>query len=201
MIGKFLAVLSVSLLMSFNSIAADSDGKFAVKGAGRKTCEQFVETAKLKNSDLYLYGGWIEGFVSAYNQHQPNTYDVTPWQTTELMLFLLQEHCKKHPETRFLTAVNGIFKALHPIALTKESPVSKVSVEDTHAYFYVDVIKQVQQRLTALDFYTGEIDGNYNNELVKALAKYQQKFGLSVTGYPDQQSLTHMFIKLRSPAK
>ena len=62
--------LVLSALFIFSSLiyAADVDGKFAVKGAGRKSCESFLQAKASGSNDYLLYAGWVEGFISSYNQ-------------------------------------------------------------------------------------------------------------------------------------
>jgi len=64
---------SVFILSHFATYAADADGKFAVKGAGKRSCNDFVQAADEKSSDFLLYGGWLEGYLSHFNSNQENT--------------------------------------------------------------------------------------------------------------------------------
>lgn len=187
------------MYLSANVFAADNDGKFAAKGAGRKGCEDFIQSTKQKDSDFLLYAGWIEGYLSAYNQFQTNNYDIAPWQTTELFMILLQRHCKNNTNVKFFDATNALIKAFFPIRLNAEDTIVKVQVGDASAYYYQEILLRAKTRLKKMGFYQGDVAGDkFTDQDVKAFSDYQQKLNLKVTGFPDQNTLTTLFLKAKS---
>ncbi|MEE1672597.1 peptidoglycan-binding domain-containing protein [Agarivorans aestuarii] len=191
-----VVVWSIAVFISGGAIAADDSGKFAAKGAARKSCSDFTQSAQQKNSDYLLYGGWLEGYVTSYNQFQPSNYDVVPWQTTELLLALLQRHCKANPDIKYLDAVNSLIKTVFPIRLEKESPLVKVSVADKNSYYYVEILQRAKQRLKFLGYYNTAVDGSVFTPLdVEVFVKYQKDLGIPQTGIPDQFTLSNLFLK------
>ena len=182
-------------LATIGAQAADQDGKFAAKGAARKTCSEFDQAAKEQGNDYLLYGGWVEGYVSAYNQFQQGNYDITPWQTTELMLRLLQRHCQMNPNVKFLDALNSFILTVFPIRLEQESQMVKVVANDSTTYYYLEIIKRAKARLKSLGYYEGEInEAEFNADDVKVFSEYQKKQGIQVTGIPDQRTLLRLFL-------
>ncbi|WP_158965906.1 peptidoglycan-binding domain-containing protein [Paraglaciecola sp. L3A3] len=175
--------------------AADKEGKFAVKGAGKRDCSSFVQAADDKSTDYYLYGGWLEGYISSYNAFQTQNYDSTPWQTTELLLTLLKRHCVSHPKVKFLSAVNGLLKTLYPIRLERENKLIKISVNGADTYFYEDILLRAKERLHNLGYITDEVTADFDEGDIHAFEKYQNDIGLSVTGVPDQNTLLSLFLK------
>lgn len=198
-IGMRTFIAAVSILMTclcVPSHAADGEGKFAAKGAARKSCSQFLESAQDKSSDYLLYGGWVEGYISGYNQFQPENYDITPWQTTELLMILLRQHCSANPQVRFLDATNSLIKAFFPIRLEQESPIIAIKVGEGTTYHFHEILLRAEQRLKFLGYFEGEPDGKtFTEEDTRAFAAYQQKHGLKVTGVPDQHTLASLFLK------
>lgn len=194
---SLFVILLISL--SFSSIAADKDGKYAVKGAGKRLCSDFVTAYQQKSTDYYMYGGWIEGFVSSFNQNQANTYDALPWQTTELVLGLLARHCQANPQQHFLNATSGLLKSFFPLRITQSSKIVKVTLKDAESYYYEDVIRLVEERLKEIGHYKGEVTGAYGPELIKAMLEYQEANDLKLTGIPDQSTLLRMFIRSKKP--
>lgn len=182
-------------IFSFQALSADTEGKFAVKGAGKHTCEDFSKATNVKSTDYYLFGGWVEGFISSYNQFQPGNFDITPWQTTELILTLLKSHCSKNPETRFLTATNSLIKTLFPIRLAENSNLMSVQVGKSKSYYYQEIITRVKDRLKAMGYLSGNINSTFKQEDAVALEKYQKKIGLKPTGILDQKTLASLFLK------
>lgn len=193
---KLVALCCITL--SLHTFAADKDGKFAVKGAGKQTCENFTKAHKNKTTDYYLYGGWVEGFISSYNQFQPNNFDITPWQTTELLLALLQQHCASNPEVKFLSATNALIKTLFPIRLSENSNFVKIQVGKSQSYYYQEIVFRAKERLKALGFISSDPHSPYSQEDAVAVEKFQKKIGITVTGILDQQTLASLFLKANS---
>lgn len=183
------------LYISFNSYASDTNGKFAVKGAGKQSCSSFIQAAQIKSTDYYLYGGWVEGFISSYNQFQPNSFDITPWQTTELILALLESHCKDNPNTKFLTATNSLIKTLFPIRLKNESNYVKIQVGKSQMYFYQEIVKRAKKRLERLGYLKDTAYTSFSKKDAIAFENYQKAIGLNITGVPDQKTLLSLFLK------
>jgi len=110
-------------LMSLEARAADSGGQFAVKGIGGNTCEGFI-TAKSESSDAYwMFLGWLDGYMTGINQYSPETYDITPWQSQNLLAALFKKFCAKNPGANFFAVANKMVVELrddrlrHPLAL------------------------------------------------------------------------------------
>lgn len=192
--NKYFYML-VAVLLSQSLYAADDEGKFAVKGAGKRDCSNFVQTIEQKSTDYYLYGGWLEGYLSSYNSLQPKNYDATPWQTTELLLTLLKRHCDNNPDVKFLSAVNSLLKTFYPIRLERENTLIKISVNGADTYFYQDILLRAKERLKKLGYLTGEVLADYDEGDIQAFEKYQKDIGISITGVPDQNTLLSLFLK------
>ena len=72
---------TLAALLSPFCLAADADGRFAVKSAGGTKCSQFVEFVDARNpAQIALYVGWVAGYISASNQLEPDTFDLASWQ-------------------------------------------------------------------------------------------------------------------------
>jgi len=194
---KTLVKIILLLSISYSSVTftADSKGKFAVKGAGSHTCNAFIQAVNTKSTDYYLYGGWLEGFISSYNQFQPNNFDITPWQTTELMLVLLKRHCKSNPEIRFLSAVNSLIKTLFPIRLNTENNLVKIQIAGSESYYYQEIIMRAKKRLKVLGYLKGELKPTFDQTDAIAFETYQKALGINPSGIPDQQTLVSLFLK------
>lgn len=193
---KFTCITIMFFLsLSFNVIAADSEGKFAVKGAGKRTCAAFTKASVEKSTDYYLFGGWVEGFISSYNQFQPQNFDITPWQTTELLLTLLKSHCASNPESRFLSATNSLIKTLFPIRLNEKSNLISIQVGKSKSYFYQEIMLRAKGRLKAMGYLSGNINSAFTTSDAIVLEKYQKDIGLPSTGTLDQKTLASLFLK------
>lgn len=178
------------------AVAADDNGKFAIKGGGLQTCAKFTEAFSTRSSNLALYGGWIEGFVTAQNQNATNTYDIVPWQTTSTLLDLTRAACKQtKPQTRFIDAFAGVFQLLFRTRLTAESEVVGISNGEASTVAYLEVLKRVQDALRAEGYDIPNTTGDFDATTVRQLMDYQTKNGLVATGLPDQPTLFKLLLQ------
>ncbi|MDO6568654.1 peptidoglycan-binding domain-containing protein [Alteromonas sp. 1_MG-2023] len=190
---KFVLSLSV-ILLSFSAQAADSEGAFNTKGAAKRSCEAFTSTYAEQGSETYLYGGWLEGYITAFNALQQKTFDVTPWQTTELMLLMLNKHCTDNPEQKFLDATNVMLKAFLPTRLAARSDIIEMTINDSTIYIYQSVLDMTTEALKASGYNVDIAESEFNASYVKAITQYQQAKGIAVTGFPDQQTLVNLLL-------
>lgn len=178
--------------------AADAQGRFAIEGAGIATCGQFLAAAREGSRDVGLYAGWIEGYVTGLNQFTSDTFDLTPWQTAQSMLGLLESVCKDMtPETRVIDAFTRLLRILAPHRLREESPLDGVQAGGRGAVVYRAVVVALQGRLAALGLFGGAQDGLFGADTAAALAAFQRREGLEPTGLPDQPTLFALLLKQR----
>lgn len=189
-----ISTLIVILLIIFfpTAHAADSKGAFAVKGAGISTCSRFLEAAKKQDNVYYVYGGWIEGYLTASNQHLDKTFDLAPWQSTQLMLKIVESICQNNPEKQF-----------HHILATVASDMTKqrideggkfVDIDGKRSYVYQEeVIRRMKQALKNKGFFSGPIDGTYDDKLRSSVKDFQKTINQTQSGLPDQGTLYQLF--------
>ena len=92
--------------------AADKDGEFALKGIGRLNCKQFVENRNQKSNRYFQFGGWIEGYITAFNQLTPETFDLLSFETTEFLAWMIAQHCSQNPDERVADVVAAMVRKL-----------------------------------------------------------------------------------------
>ena len=180
--------------------AADDKNAFAIKGAGHHTCANFTTAYAERSPNYTLYGGWIEGYVTAFNQFQARTYDIAPWQTTELMLGMMARFCESQPDMRFLDAFNRFLREILPQRLDKLSRLEQVTVRGRALNMYTEVLLRIETRLAALGHKPGEVDGRFDVATSRALEAFQATKSLPVNGLPDQRTLFELFLRPRNKA-
>ena len=164
---------------------ADKDGQFAIKGIGIQTCRQFAN-ARAAGSEAYVhFRGWLEGFLTAVNRYEPETYDAAPWGTTEVLAVIIDNHCKKNPDDRFVAAVQKLTITLKEDRLKESSPRLVVTVDGRTARVYEDLLRRIQIQLAELGLYDGTVDGQFGPKTQEAIAIFQVSEGLKGTGVPD----------------
>mgnify|MGYP001443242952 CR=1 FL=1 len=186
---RLFGVLALGLSMSNTAGAADAKGNFAIDGGGSQPCESFTTAKTKKTTDYQIYAGWVDGYVTAANQYSKDTYDLTPWQTTELLLSALVKHCTANPTQPFIIAVNNMLAALKPARLQNKSELVMVQTTGGGSLVYKAVLESVQRKLAEKKLYSGKIDGAYSPAVRDALRAYQGSERISASGLPDQATL------------
>lgn len=171
------------------SQAADSQQRFAMKGAGMVPCQLFVAEREKGSDAYYLMGGWVEGYLSAYNQMTPGVYDVLSFESTELLLKVIDGHCRSHPQDPLYGVVSAMLTELTPGALTEESTRVDIREGDRRVILYRTTIGRIQSALVELGLYHGVVDGRFTDETRAALIAFQSDIGFETSGFPDQATL------------
>jgi Putative peptidoglycan binding domain len=194
-------VIAAAILAPIAAHAADAENRFAIKGAGAAPCSKFIELYNAKSNDVLLFAGWTTGYLTAINQATPKTFDLAPWQSTEVLLFILHDLCTRAPDEKFYRVVSGMAQLLAEDKLsTLSSPVEMKSGEQT-VVLPRDVVKKIQQRLTALKLYSGGPDGAYGPGTRTAIEAFQKQQQIPETGIPDQQTLVRLMYQKPEGAK
>ena len=190
---RILLVLLALSVLPIPVLASDESGRSAVRGVGRFTCERFLEARDEKGREFLMAGGFVDGYLTAVNQYNPDVFAIAPWQSTGLLVDWLAAHCAKAPETPFVRAVSAMARSLGPLRLKEFSEVIEARVGENSIIVYQETMRQVQERLTELGHYTGTVDGLFGPATQDALEKYQAANNLTPTGLPDQVTLLRIY--------
>ena len=184
---------ALAMMVPAMAQAASNEGVFAVKEAGRQTCETYIAERAEQSQAYVLFLGWIAGYISAHNKLSEETLDITPWQSTRLLASMLNKYCETHGEVLFVRAVGAMLEAFEPTRLRGNPEMVEAKSGDTVIPIYREILRRAQQGLTELGHYRGEHDGLYSPETVEALVAYQREKGIKETGLPDQSTLIRLF--------
>ncbi len=182
------------LLITCNSptYSADSASSYAIKGVGIASCSHFIKSAKAQDKLYFIYGGWVDGFVTASNQHLRETFDLTPWQSTGLLLKIAESICAQNPKMQFHQAINKIKVELAKQRLDKGE--NYVDIANNKKYVYQEeVIRRMKQMLKNKKHYSGPINAEYDENMKIAVKSFQKSIKQSQTGLPDQGTLFELF--------
>jgi len=196
-ISGFSAMLAfaAAVLMVAGSAAqaADSNKRFAIKGIGRATCGSFVEASKKNKAEFAAFRGWLDGYLTAYNLFEKDTYDVVSWQDRGLLFGILVGHCTKNTKQRFFTAAAILANTLKRDRVRFHSPHILAESGSGKVRVYQETVRRVQKTLARLGFYAGKIDGRFGPNTRLGIEAYQQKEKLKVTGLPDRATVVKLF--------
>jgi putative peptidoglycan binding protein len=169
--------------------ASTKDGKFAIESTGRTACSAFTAASAKKNEAHHRYVGFIEGYLTAANKYEPNTFDLTPWHTTAALALILENHCKKNPTDTLAMAAQRMVAAMAPVRLANFSDLLEVGQGDRKTYVYTQILKRSQTALAGKGLYHGQADGKFSPEYRTALTQFQTLAKLEPTGLPDTATL------------
>ena len=89
------------------------------------------------------------------------------------------------------------------VILTGEDVVMEEAVESRELQYgdEGDDVAELQQRLTDLYYYTGNISGRYREGTRAAIRAFQEDFGLEVTGVADTETQALLFAVVYRPLR
>ena len=189
-----VALFCVVWLMPDVAQAASPDGRFAAKGAGRTQCKRFVEERENHSEAYTAYLGWLTGYLTGYNQLKEDTFDIIPWQSTQLLALLLERYCRENPEEAFLRAVMRMNLTFEPFRMRDESKPVKIERDGKTVVVYAEVLRRAQERLNKLGQLADAPDGAYGPNTAAALIAFQTANNIPVTGLPDVQTLYNLLL-------
>lgn len=184
-----LAIAVGAMLIAAPGHAASTTGEFASKGAGRMTCAAFVDAKTRNLPEFGQYVAFVEGYVTAANRYEPNTYDLAPWHNAGAFGAILEQYCQANSADTLAVVALRLVDAFNQIRLVEASPLIEVKEGEARAVLYVSILKRAQAELKKQGFLTIEPDGAFNPETKAALQAFQTKVNLSPTGVPDGATL------------
>ena len=170
--------------------AADRSNKFAMKGAGLVTCENYLKARAEKLPSYPNFAGWTMGYITAINQRGFETFDVAPWQSIEILMTLLEAFCKRNLKQRFGLAVMALTNSLLKGRISENSPVVTTGEADQKVSLY--------QADTARARRARELSGRHRRGVERRHADRHRSLPERRkhlrTGLPDQRTLYQLFI-------
>ena len=185
----------VFCVFSFSAIALDKNGKFAIKGVGNVSCEQFVKTITEDDPQKFLFAGWLNGYLTAHNQHLKDTFDITSWEDVETLGTYLKSHCSKNPNLSFFQATTQLLNEMYEQRIVEFIGAENIASGTQSLKTYVQVITRVQQALAVSGFYKGKIDGIMSPQVKEALSEYRKDKKIAASEYLDQITLHTLLRK------
>lgn len=182
-------VASLLALLPCAGHAADKQGQFAVRGAGLISCAVFAQEQAARGDVYKIVSSWVDGYVTGVNQYAPDTYDLLSFETTELLMAILDRHCRVHPTDPVFGVLMKLFDQLKADRLREKSTKLTLSKDKREATHYVELVRRVQRKLQKHGLYHGDIDGEFNPDTSRAIASFQKSIGFEPTGFPDQTTL------------
>ena len=189
-----LTILLLPGVFTSPAAAADSKGNFSVKGAGAAPCSIYLDAATKKDQRFFMFAGWMEGMLSGINVYQADTFDMVPWQSTDLLALAAAAACTRDPKASFHTAVLSVSRSLYNGRLRERSDRVVLGKAPQQVALYAAVIAQAQARLVALKLLKEKPTGKMSSATTAALKAFQKSKKLPETGLPDQITLYRLLV-------
>ena len=188
---RLLATVFAATLTSAPVTAQESDAKptFAVKGAGLARCSDFLTAVENRDPQRFLFGGWLQGYISAINEAEDSMYDLVPWQSFATLGSLMVQICEQSPDTRYRNAAVQLLRTFRAGKLDQYSEPVSISGGERDIRLPAAVLERAQARLAALGHYAGDADGLWGPQSEQAFKAFQESRGIPVSGLPTQQTL------------
>lgn len=188
-------LIQATTVFAVSAFAADSNNKFAMKGAGFLPCQIYVKARDEKSNVYYMIGGWLEGYISAHNRLSEDTFDIMSFESLELLLGVIEVHCRANPEDVLYGVVDSIITEFGPDRIQESSPKVQIVEGERKTALYRETIRRMQVRLTELGLFKDEADGRFNDATRSALIAFQSDLKFETTGFPDQTTLWRLLRK------
>jgi len=172
-----------------NAHAADASGKFSIRGAGLLKCAAFVASREERSDLYYLVGGWLDGYITARNQFQADTYDATTYESSELLLLVMENHCRSHPQDAVFAVVNTLMERIHPERMRAGEPMVTIEEGERRTSLYRQTVHRMRGALAQRGLLEASATGGFDEPVRRALAAFQKQAGFEPTGFPDQATL------------
>jgi len=189
-------IIFLASFASLSAYTADNGGKYAIRGAGLIDCQTFLKEQEKQSSAYLMIGGWIDGYITGASQYASETYDATSFESTELFVEIVKNHCRKNSRDRLFSVVNSIIAQRWESRIKKQTPLVGVKLGENSVQIYRETIVRMQERLAEKGFFKLPVTGQFDAETISALASFQKTLkGYKDTGFPDQATLWALFVE------
>ena len=186
-LALFAAVGSV--VTASAGIASSPGGRFAVEPLGRASCAEFSAAHKAHDVREAPLISFAEGYITAANRYETNTFDLAPWHTVGGIGMLLDRYCQANGNVPLIAALGKMVAALRPLRLADSSPLLEIADGTKKVHVYEMILKRAQANLRQRGLFAGTEDGHDSPQLRSALRSFQTTAKFPPTGLPDAATL------------
>lgn len=194
---KLLSIFVAASLVAGSraALAADKDGRFAVRGVGSNKCSDL--TSVIDRNDavaVQLYASWWTGYLSAANRLIGQTFDAVPAIGANETLGLVAVLCRQSKDSLVEVAAHRSLEALNAIRIRDESPLVIVQAADNQLAVREAAVTFAQLELAKLGLFKGPADGKPGAQFVQAVRSLEKTQKLAETGLPDIDVLIRLGV-------
>jgi len=187
-----LAMVLALVLPTGPALAADRNGEFSSRGLGILTCQRYLDDRAGGTEAYAFYRSWLNGYLSAYNQFRPETFDISAGAPIEQLAEAVARICESEPERPFWAAASRLTRLLDDRRLTVKPELVNLTAGENTVTVTKAQVRRVQQALKDRGYQVGVVDGLYGGNTRRALEAFQQSEALPVTGLPDAATVAKL---------
>ena len=150
---------------------------------------------ELKEKEWYVFYGWLDGYLSALNEKSTGTFDVAPWQSTELIAEIVRSTCQRDKEQHFFPLVRSVVLSLQKHKLESVEAKKAIEVGNNTALIYPSTVRQAQVALAGRGHFKGTPSGTFDAETRAAIEAFQAKHAIPVNGLPGPVTLWALLVE------
>lgn len=181
---------AILALLASPVLAADKDGRAAVRGAGQLSCKQAMDICNKDKNQCAAIDSWLNGFISGINVSGKDLYDLVFF--TPFSIISVLQVCKQKPDLPVANAVDLLVRELAPLSVPTASKPIDFGEGKERFQVYQSTVRAVQQELINRGFLSGKADGTYGPGTKAALQKFQDSIKLPATGMPDPDTVVQL---------
>lgn len=156
--------------------AADSEGRFAIRGIGGESCSAITSAIDAADEAgraeiIAALSTWLGGYLTFANRTIDGRFDATPLVSDIDMLAVVVDRCEKEPGLLFETAAFDILDALAPYG---PEELSQIVALESGILLREPTIRRLRDVLTRAG-YLAQVS---NDELTDAVARFNADQGI-----------------------
>ncbi|WP_158269998.1 peptidoglycan-binding domain-containing protein [Litoreibacter ponti] len=178
--------------MSTTAAADGLNPRAAVEGLGNQRCGAIINALKEDTRLVAGYAEWLSGFLTAANMYEPDTFDLTGWQTKHYFTSQVLQTCQNRPEAALSDVAVAYVGFLREQRLKTPSDMIVLRQQGSDIAQYEAILDRMKMRLKELG-YDIQTDGAFGADVQVALKSFQADKGIAQSGLPDLTTLTLLF--------
>ena len=195
--GRSALLAGLAAVATFASVraqAADTNGRYVVRGVGSATCEVYL--AGLKDPAVAPRNlTWLLGYETATTQAAAQTFDIMPTNGTMDFANVVTLLCRSNPKQTLVDAATQAVLTLQPLRQVTETPLVTFQFQGKSVQLRQGAAQQLAAALAAKKLYKGDTSGQPNADFYKAIKALQEREKLTVTSLPDIDTFIRAVIK------
>ena len=111
---KKAVLLAAGLLAAPMLVAKDIDEQYAVFSVGGDPCSDYLAARQTGAEPEQRYLHWIAGYLSAFNQIVPGTYNILGQRDFGSFLGELDAYCREHRDELLVAVLSVLAERMYP---------------------------------------------------------------------------------------